>query len=101
MVNATECITRIRRCVNRQGLAMSEEKNHSLCEPEDAVSLAKVKIYLQESGAELLEQSWAMGVDVYRYRCGDATFTIFMDAWSVDVSGDDASVKGLLSAVAT
>jgi hypothetical protein len=70
-----------------------------ICEPDDTKTIERFRAALSSMNAELLEQSWAVGVDIHLFRIRSDTLTVFQDAWSVDVEGPDELVLRILSDV--
>ncbi len=70
-----------------------------ICNPHDTAAIARLREGLRSLGAELSEQDWAIGVDVYRLRIGTEEVTIFSDAWSVDIEGPEELVGAIKAAV--
>jgi hypothetical protein len=71
-----------------------------ICEPQDAATIARFKAVLRSLGAELLDHhDSALGVDLWRYRVGEAILSVFADSWSVDLEGPAEFVQQVVAAV--
>ena len=63
-------------------------------DPEDDAAGERLRCALRSLAADLPQKSWGLGVTVYRLNIGGDELTIFSDAWSIDVEGPDALVRG-------
>ena len=68
-----------------------------ICDPDDKAAVERFRTVLSNLGAGVSEQSWGLGVDVYRLLIDGEELTVFSDTWSIDVEGPDALVQRVLS----
>lgn len=71
-----------------------------ICDPNDQEAVAKLRRVLRGLRAELEDKNWAIGVDLYRFKIGDAELLVFCDEWSVDIEGSDDLVQKISTEVA-
>jgi hypothetical protein len=68
-----------------------------ICDPSGEEAAARFRVALRTLGAQLVGQSWAIGVDVYCVQIGDKELTVFEDAWSLDIEGAEDLVRRVLT----
>jgi hypothetical protein len=70
-----------------------------ICEPTDTALVDRFKTFLNERGAKLQSHNWAIGVDMWEYRIGNETLTVFADTWSIDIEGSAELVARIQNAM--
>jgi hypothetical protein len=68
-----------------------------ICDSDDEKSVERFKSALSRLEAKPIGKQWAVGVDVFELQIGDATLTVFSDAWSIDIEGPDHLVTKVLN----
>ena len=74
--------------------------NAKICNSGDDNAVARLRAVLAELKAEVIEEGWALGLDVYSLRIGSEQVIIQSDGWAVDIEGPDALVQQIVNAVA-
>ncbi len=74
--------------------------NAKICNSSDDNAVARLRTVLAELKAEVVEEGWALGLDVYSLQIGSEQVTVQSDGWAVDIEGPDALVQRIVSAVA-
>ena len=67
-----------------------------ICDPSDKAAVERFRKALIQLGAKVEDQTWGIGVDLYRVKIGDDELAVFSDTWSIDIQGDDELVKRVL-----
>lgn len=68
-----------------------------ICDPEDSEAIECFKTALKRLGAEKIDQSWGLGVDLLSLQIGTETLRVFSDTWSIDIEGPDQLVQNVLA----
>lgn len=69
-----------------------------ICGSDDQAAVDRFKGTLLQLGANILDKTWAIGVDVFEFEMEGEAVTLFSDPWSVDIEGSDAIVEKILHA---
>ena len=67
-----------------------------ICDSDDQAAVDRFKATLIRLGAKLMDKTWAIGVDAFKFEMDGEVVTVFSDAWSVDIEGSDALVDKIL-----
>ena len=72
-----------------------------ICKSNDELATARFREVLRRMGAELVEKTGAIGVDLYQLKIGDEQLSVFTDPWSTDIEGSEQLVQRVLSEFAS
>lgn len=71
-----------------------------ICNSDDDAAVARLRETLNSLGAEVAEEGWALGLDVYCLRIDSEEVTIQSDGWAIDIEGPEGLVNRIKTAVA-
>jgi len=71
-----------------------------ICDLPNPSAVERFRSVLRSLSAEALDyHESALGVDLWRFRVGEATLSVFIDSWSLDVEGPTGLVERIVSAL--